>query len=237
MIRGGFLPSEDRTDLIALARDGSVAHRLGRRANALVLLDDGLSCEAVAKLLFVDDDTIRSWRQLYEEDGLEGLTRFEAGGSACQLSGEQQETLKAWVHATLPRTTREVGAWIEKEFGAVYESRSGLIALLHRLGLEYHKADVIPRKLDGSDIALNLGSEDRRKPWRRCSLNRSRQEGTLGQSWLAMAQKSWSTPRKQYPRTSSRDTRRPHLWKYPGSKNSGKEVPRQRNLVVALSPP
>jgi hypothetical protein len=61
MIRGGFLPSEDRTDLIALARDGSVAHRLGRRANALVLLDDGLSCEAVAKLLFVDDDTIGSW--------------------------------------------------------------------------------------------------------------------------------------------------------------------------------
>jgi transposase len=90
MIRGGFLPPEDRTDLIALVRDGSLAHRLGRRANALVLLDDGLSCEAVAKLLFVDDDTIRSWRQLYEEDGLEGLTRFEAGGSACQLSGESK---------------------------------------------------------------------------------------------------------------------------------------------------
>jgi transposase len=109
MIRCGFFPPEDRTDLIAMARVASVAHRLGQRANALVLLDDGLSCEVVAKLLFVDDDTIRSWRQLYEEGGLEG-TRFGAGGSACQLSGEQQETLKAWVQATLPRTTREVGA-------------------------------------------------------------------------------------------------------------------------------
>ena len=48
----------------------------------------------------------------------------------------------------MPRTTREIGAWIEKEFGAVYESRSGLIALLHRLGLEYHKPDTIPRKLN-----------------------------------------------------------------------------------------
>jgi transposase len=133
MIRGSFLPPEDRTDLIALARGGSVAHWLWRRANAVVLLDDGLSCEAVAKLLFVDDDTIRSSRQLYEEGDLEGLTRFEAGGSACQLSGEQQETLKAWVQATLPRMTREVGAWIEKKFGTVYESRSQ-IALLHRLG-------------------------------------------------------------------------------------------------------
>ena len=35
MIRGGFLSPEDRADLIDLARDGSSAHRLGRRANAL----------------------------------------------------------------------------------------------------------------------------------------------------------------------------------------------------------
>jgi hypothetical protein len=56
--------------------------------------------------------------------------------------------LKAYVGATLPRSTRQVGAWIEQEFGLVYESRSGLIALLHRLGLEYHKPNVIPTKLD-----------------------------------------------------------------------------------------
>ena len=48
----------------------------------------------------------------------------------------------------MPRTTRQVGAWIEQHFGLVYESRSGLIALLHRLGLDYHKPNVIPRKLD-----------------------------------------------------------------------------------------
>ena len=50
--------------------------------------------------------------------------------------------------ATLPRATRQAGAFIEKEFGCVYESRFGLIALLHRLGLEYHKPEIIPRKLD-----------------------------------------------------------------------------------------
>ena len=47
----------------------------------------------------------------------------------------------------LPRTTRQVGAWIENEFGVVYEGRSGLDRLLHRLGLAYHKPNVIPRKL------------------------------------------------------------------------------------------
>jgi transposase len=56
--------------------------------------------------------------------------------------------LKAWVGAARPRSARQIGAWIEKEFDAVFEGRSGLIALLHRLGLEYHKPNVIPRKLD-----------------------------------------------------------------------------------------
>ena len=42
----------------------------------------------------------------------------------------------------------KVVVWIENEFGVVYEGRSGLIALLHRLELEYHKPNVIPRKLD-----------------------------------------------------------------------------------------
>ena len=41
VIRPGFLDSELRRDLIELARDGSAAHRLARRANALVLLDNG----------------------------------------------------------------------------------------------------------------------------------------------------------------------------------------------------
>ena len=59
MVRGGYLSAEDRADLIGLARDGSAAHRVARRANALVLLDDGWSCERVAAALFVDDETVR----------------------------------------------------------------------------------------------------------------------------------------------------------------------------------
>ena len=112
MIRRGFLDSESRKDLTELARDGSAADRLARRANALVLLDDGMSCEAIAKVLLLDDDTIRTWYRLYEEDGIEGLASFGYEGGACCLSEAQQDKLKAWIAETLPRTTREVGAWI-----------------------------------------------------------------------------------------------------------------------------
>ena len=73
MIRAGFLTPEDRKDLIALARDGAAEHRLARRANAVVLLNDGWSCQQVAQVLFVDDDTVRTWFRLYQEHGTDGL--------------------------------------------------------------------------------------------------------------------------------------------------------------------
>ena len=108
MIRSGFLDGESRRDLIELARDGSAAHRLARRANALVLLDTGMSCQAIAEVLLLDSDTIRTWYQLYQEDGIEGLASFGHEGGSCRLTEEQQDQLKAWIAATLPRSTRAV---------------------------------------------------------------------------------------------------------------------------------
>ena len=148
MIRGGFLSAEDRGKLVALAREGSAPARVTRRANALVLLDGGWSAQEVADALLMDDDTIRGWHKLFEQRGIEGLTSFDVGGSTSFLSAAQEDALKAFVATTLPRSTRQIGAFIEREFGLIYESRSGLIALLHRLGLEYHKPEVISRKLN-----------------------------------------------------------------------------------------
>src|SRR6201998_1178535 len=161
MIRGGFLSAEDRSQLIALARDGSAVSRMTRRANAWVLLDDGWSCQQVARALLLNDDTIRDWLKLFEQRGIEGLTSFDMGGSASFLSAAQENALKAFVGTTLPRSTRQVGAFIAQEFGLVYESRSGLVALLHRLGLEYHKPQVIPRKLDEAKQKAFIGAYDK----------------------------------------------------------------------------
>src|SRR5580658_6084544 len=146
MIRGGFLSAEERGKLVALAREGSAPARVTRRANALVLLDGGWSAQEVADALLMDDDTIRGWHKLFEQRGIEGITSFDVGGSTSFLSAAQEDALKAFVATTLPRSTRQIGAFIEREFGLIYESRSGLIALLHRLGLEYHKPEVISRK-------------------------------------------------------------------------------------------
>ena len=103
MIRRGFLSVEERKELVWLARDGSAEHRVGRRANAILLLDDGLSCERVAKVLYLDDDTVRGWRKIYDERGIAGLEQFDAGGSSSRLSTMQEEALKAYVAQALPQ--------------------------------------------------------------------------------------------------------------------------------------
>ena len=76
MIRGNFLSAEERETLLGIVRRPSERHSIGRRANALLLLDDGLSCESVAKVLYLDDDTIRGWHKSYVEGGWEALRKF-----------------------------------------------------------------------------------------------------------------------------------------------------------------
>ena len=131
-----------------------------RRANAMVLLDRGWSCAEVADALLIDDDTVRGWYELYEERGLAGLVVFDVGGSQSHLSQEQEAALFDWVRETLPRTTRTIGAWIAEMYGVEY-SRPGLIALLHRLKIEYRKPDLVSRNLDAAKQKAFIEDYDR----------------------------------------------------------------------------
>ncbi|MBK1667193.1 IS630 family transposase, partial [Rhodovibrio sodomensis] len=49
MIHPGFLSFEDRRELEACVRRHRVDHGVARRANALLLLDDGKSCAQIAE--------------------------------------------------------------------------------------------------------------------------------------------------------------------------------------------
>ena len=48
-------------------------HGIARRANAILLLDDGESCARIAKFLYLDDDTIRGWHKTYLQNGWDAL--------------------------------------------------------------------------------------------------------------------------------------------------------------------
>jgi hypothetical protein len=78
------------------------------------------------------------------------------------------------IAATLPRTTREIGDWIDAECGITYESPSGLIALAYRLGMEHRKPKAVSPKLDPdtqtafiqayNNLLNHMGDDEERPP-------------------------------------------------------------------------
>jgi transposase len=143
VIRAKFLSADQRTALEKLVRRTSEPHGPARRANALLLLDDGFSCEAAAKALYVDDDTVRGWYELWSSGGEGALKSFDFKGAKRTLSAEQEAVLIQDLAARLFLTSREVHAHILAKFGVGF-SRSGLIKYLNRLGFEYRKPKALP---------------------------------------------------------------------------------------------
>lgn len=149
MIRGGFLSAEGRDHLEALVRRPSERHGVARRANAILLLDDGMSCEAVARVLYLDDDTVRGWHQRFTADGVAALRAFGWKGSEGKLSRQQEAELAEDLSADVFVSAAAVSGLIESRFGVAY-SKSGALKLLHRLGFEYRKPKGLPAKADAA---------------------------------------------------------------------------------------
>lgn len=149
MIEGGFLGAEGRSYLQAVVRRPSEKHGVARRANAILLLDDGWSCEDVARALYLDDDTVRGWHAAFASGGTQALRRFGWKGSRSKLSPNQEAELVETLSGRLFASTAAVMAHIEKCHGIVY-SKPGTIKLLHRLGFDYRKPKGLPAKADAA---------------------------------------------------------------------------------------
>ena len=82
MICPNFLTTADRLELLSCVKRQREDHGVARRANALLLLDDGMSCSQIAKVLFLDDDTVRSWhKQIWLRTGKPSPTMGGKAGS------------------------------------------------------------------------------------------------------------------------------------------------------------
>ncbi|WP_235575864.1 IS630 family transposase [Roseovarius tolerans] len=160
MIRPGFLSSSDRIELEACVRRQREDHGIARRANAILLLDDGESCARIAKFLYLDDDTIRGWYKSYRQDGWDALAYDGWKGGQSRMSQAQEAGLCAWLEERFCRSTVEIRAHICAEFGLDY-SNSGCIKLLARLGFEYRKPKPLPRVASAQMQAAFIASYER----------------------------------------------------------------------------
>ena len=118
-----------------------------RRANAILLLDDGESCARIAKVFYLDDDTIRGWYKSYRQDGWDALAFDGWKGGQSRMKQAQEVALCAWLKARFCRSTVEIRAHVAAECGLNY-SHYGCIKLLARLDFEYRKPKALPRVAD-----------------------------------------------------------------------------------------
>jgi transposase len=142
-----FLSPADRAVLVEITKDALEENRVSRRANAILLLDQGMKFGEVARVLFIDDSTIRAWLKTFKEGGVEGLVLFDLKGGACALTPLQIDELRAWATEDLPTSTTEIGQFILERFGVDY-GRSGLIKLMNRIGFDWKKPESVADRLD-----------------------------------------------------------------------------------------
>ncbi len=113
----------------------------------------------MAKVLYLDDDTVRTWFKRYPAGGLDEMTVFDWKGRSGDLSRERMVALSARLGERLMRDSGEVAAYIAARWGVVY-GPSGCVALLHRLGFEYKRPESLPARSDEARQAAFISRYD-----------------------------------------------------------------------------
>lgn len=89
------LNEQDHRYLTKLLSKGQLAARFARRVSALLLLNQGLTFQAVAKQLGVVCQTVSEWRTKYLESGLEFLTDRAKPGRPIEIDGNLRAKVTA----------------------------------------------------------------------------------------------------------------------------------------------
>lgn len=117
--------------------------RYADRLKAMLLLNKGHSFAEVAEILILDDDTIRNWHRIFDDEGIEGLQRDLYKGGNSKLDDAQLDALAVQVEATLFLTAKAICSWVKSQWDVEY-TESGMTGLLHALGFAYKKPTVAP---------------------------------------------------------------------------------------------
>jgi len=162
------LSQEERNKIKQLHRNCK-QRKHADKLKAILMLDDGFSCVDVGKILLLDDDTVRGYRNTYLSQGASSLLTDNNKGNVSFLNSKQLDTLEKHITANTYMDSKGIVAWIEKEFKISY-SCSGINELLKRIDFVYKKPVLTPCKANlekqeefvkqYKDLKENLTKED-----------------------------------------------------------------------------
>lgn len=132
---------EERHGLIALhrkERDGKIRDRI----KAVLAHDDGYTYSEIARLLLLDDETIRRHIKDYFD---KNKLAPENGGSASYLNEAESLKLKAHLSEALYLYVKNICVFVKASFNKSYTT-SGMTKWLHANGFRYKKPHSVPAK-------------------------------------------------------------------------------------------
>ena len=129
-----------------MPRAGTTEQLEHTRLLAANMFEENLPPVQIARILGVDDQSVRRWQRIYQVKGRDGLKGSKPPGARPKLSAEQQAQvpdllarppshygLDGWLW-----TSRLVGALIRQRFGVDYH-HDHVSYLLRELGLSYQR--------------------------------------------------------------------------------------------------
>jgi transposase len=122
------------------------------RIKAVLFLNQGFTYGQTAKLLMLDETTIRSYVSQFKKGGVDLLVEDNYSGSASFLSVSEQQELTRHLKDQTLKTVKEIVFYVQQKYGKKY-AIEGMTHLLHKLGFVYKKTKIIPGKLDAQKQA------------------------------------------------------------------------------------
>lgn len=139
--------TKEQIDILREAHYSCRMRKSADRIKAILLLNDGLSYEQIARILMLDDGTIRRYEKQYKKVGVDGLIECKYFGSHGLLTKIQEIGLTTHLRNQTYQTVKEIVVYAIKHYRKHY-SIEGMTHLLHRLGFVYKKTKQIPGKLN-----------------------------------------------------------------------------------------
>ncbi len=120
------------------------AQKTADRIKAVLLSDDGMSKRAIARVLFLNEETVARHISDYVE---RSKLANASGGSKPKLNEDQSAELIAHLNVKVYTDSSQICSYVKAQFGVKYSS-SGMVNWLHCNGFSYKSPARIPAKAD-----------------------------------------------------------------------------------------
>lgn len=137
------LTREERNKLLKQHKTES-SHRVADRIKAVLLSDDGMNQRSIAKVLFLNEETVARHISNYLKE--QKLTN-NAGGSSGKLDLRQITELMAHLDEKTYTNANKIIFYIQDKYGVKY-SHSGIVDWLHQHNYSFKQPAKVPSKAD-----------------------------------------------------------------------------------------